>query len=53
MNAAVYLSRPGVLSAVGDGLAATVAALLRPQPPQLSRSEAWVRGRNLPMGAAA
>jgi 3-oxoacyl-[acyl-carrier-protein] synthase-1 len=51
MNAAVYLSRPGVLSAVGDGLAATVAALLRPQPPQLSRSEAWVRGRNLPVGA--
>jgi 3-oxoacyl-[acyl-carrier-protein] synthase-1 len=51
MNAAIYLSRPGVLSAVGDGLAATVAALLSPWPPQLSQSEAWVHGRNLPVGA--
>lgn len=51
MQHAVYLGRPGVVSAVGDSLSATVASLLQNRPPCLSRESSWVRARTLPLGA--
>lgn len=51
MNTPVYLGCPGVLSALGDGLADHVAALLHPAAPVLTHSEDWVRQRRLPFGA--
>lgn len=46
-----YLSRPGVVSSLGCGIEATVAALLDAGAPSpLVRSDAWVQGRTLPVG---
>lgn len=46
-----YLSRPGVVSCLGSGLSATVAALLdEARAPDLRISDAWVQGRALPLG---
>lgn len=47
----MYLSRPGVLSALGEGIEQNIARLLTPEaPPTLTRSDAWVQGRSIPVG---
>lgn len=50
-NTAVYLTAPGVVSALGCGLQCHIDALLNPCGQTLTFSEAWVRGRKLAFGA--
>ncbi len=46
----MHLYRPGVLSALGSGMEATVERLLDPTPSSLTLSDQWVAGRTLPLG---
>ncbi len=46
----MHLYRPGVLSALGSGMEATVERLLDPAPSSLTLSDQWVAGRTLPLG---
>ncbi|MDO4641617.1 MAG: beta-ketoacyl-ACP synthase [Neisseria sp.] len=52
MNASVYLSAPGLTSALGDGLQAHIDALLNPSPTSpLAFSDQWVKGKSYACGA--
>lgn len=47
----LYLSCPGVVSALGSGMASTVTALLTGGPSPLIQSDSWIVGRSIPVGA--
>ena len=51
MNQSVYLSRPALSSALGDGLSAHVEALLHAAADSpLQQSAEWVQGKTLAFG---
>lgn len=50
MSSAVYLGRPGVVSALGDGLTAMLTALWVGGEPKLTRTDAWLPQQSLPLG---
>lgn len=51
MTKPVYLSRPAVVSALGEGLSEHMAALLANKQDYLSASDAWVAGKAFWFGA--
>lgn len=46
----MYLSKPGVLSILGENIAEHIAVLLDSSAPTITMSDAWVTGKRLPIG---